>query len=201
MKLTTAQKITLKNDILAKQASAQPLFGVTDENIIAAYYNAASSSSAWRSDTPITDIQDAITWTNFTPNDSVPVVDNSTQTTSLASIANGIQFLNRILVVQTKQINMTNTVTGRTVLDTTKANIRADLQDMVVKLPTGASGALLSAGGANGATILAACTRLMNRVEALFGTVDATTGTTTAKLLVVEGSVTAQDISDAINGL
>lgn len=38
--LTTAQKITLKADIIAKQAVGQPLFGITDEQAIAAHYSA-----------------------------------------------------------------------------------------------------------------------------------------------------------------
>ena len=50
MPLTTAQKVTLKADIVAKQAVAQPLFGVTNEQVIADYYNAAPGTFiVWKS--------------------------------------------------------------------------------------------------------------------------------------------------------
>lgn len=44
MPLSPAQKTTLRLDIIAKQAIGQPLFGVTDEQPIANYYNATTST-------------------------------------------------------------------------------------------------------------------------------------------------------------
>ena len=50
MALTAAQKVTLRADIAAKQAAAQPLFGVTNEQVIADYYNAVLNTYiVWKS--------------------------------------------------------------------------------------------------------------------------------------------------------
>ena len=60
MPLTTAQKVTLKTDITAKQALAQPLFGVTNEQVIADYYNATPGAFiVWKSSAPIAQVGSA----------------------------------------------------------------------------------------------------------------------------------------------
>ena len=49
--LTAAQKLTLKADIIAKQAAGQPLFGITDDQAIAAWYSATATPAfvVWKS--------------------------------------------------------------------------------------------------------------------------------------------------------
>lgn len=184
MALTPAQLATLKAAILADQALAsQPMDG--DGNaFIADYYNAIASPDfmVWRTEAPVNNILDAITFTSYTPADSPE--------------ASGM-FTARALVIQTKQMNLQNLMLGRTAIDASKANIRAALRDAVVGLPAGAGGAAVSAGGASGATVLAACLRKARRIEQLYNAGNATTGTTTAALMGYEGTVNSNDIDAA----
>ena len=182
--LTPAQLATLRADINA-DATLSALANNGDTAIdIAAAYNATSNPamSVWRTDAPVNDIYDAIDWTKYTPNDLADVT---------------VIFSNRVLLVQTKQMNLQNMLTGRTTLNASKANIRAGLRDAVTALPSGTGGALVSPGGTGGATVLQACIRTATRAEKLFAGAPATTGPTTANLLVFEGAITAQDVSQA----
>lgn len=183
--LNTTQLTTLKNAILAE----------TDPTIVAArnagatgaiadWYNLPSTTSVWKTSTMVSEISDAIEWAKFTPN-SAP------DTTAL--------YTNRILSVQTKQMNLQNIIMGKETINTGKANIREGLRDSVINLPTGAAGASLSAGGAGGVNVLNACKRFATNCESLFATVDAVTGSVTAKLLTVEGNISNEDVVLAIN--
>ena len=67
MHLDPAQKATLKANITAKQVAGQPLAGVTDEQAIANFYNAASAFFVWRTNVTKAEIYhstsvDGTTW-------------------------------------------------------------------------------------------------------------------------------------------
>lgn len=184
MNLTTAQLTALKADILLDGTlSAKPMTSGGAGEIATAYnLTAVPDFMVWRTEAPVSDIFDAITWVNFTPADTPE--------------ATGI-FTARAMVIQTKQMNLQNILIGRTTIDASKANIRAGLRDAVVALPAGASGAAVSAGGSSGATVLVACTRKATRAEKLFNGGNATTGTTTAALLVFQGALASDDVQAA----
>ena len=186
MSLSPQQTATLKADILAKTTAGQPLealFAAQNWDGIADFYNALASPDfpVWRKDTPVGAIFDAITWANYTPNDAA---DGTTI------------YGNRLLIIQTKQMNLQNMLVGRDTIDATKANTRAGLRDAVIALPAGAAGAAVSAGGASGVTVLTACTRKGSVIEKLLTLGPATTGTTTADLMGFEGMISAREILD-----
>lgn len=182
MVLTTAQYAALKADIAASaDMNNQPATHAGSE-IIAGLYNVVSATDVWRTEASVQAIYDAIDWSKYTPADTP-------DTTQI--------YENRILCIQTKQMNLQNMLQGRTSVDASKANLRAGLRDAVTALPAGAAGAAVTAGGANGNTVLSAMTRKATRFEKLFATSQAQTGGVTANLLVLEGAVSVDDIQIA----
>jgi len=180
--LTTQQLQAIKADIAAS-ADMNTLPANSDGSFeIARLYNLPSTTDVWRTDAPTKAIFDAINWAAFTPTDA----PDATAT-----------YTNRILAIQTKQMNLQNMLTGRDAIDASKANIRAGLRDAVIALPSGANGAAVSAGGASGATVLAACVRKATRLEKLLSSGPVTTGTTSANVMGWEGSVSYQEIDAA----
>jgi len=176
MALTSAQQAAIKADILANpDLSAQP--NNSDGAFeIARLYNLPASPTflVWRTDAPTADIFDSINWSLYTPSDSP---DNTAT------------YTNRLLAIQTKQMNLQNMLVGRDTLNCAKANIRAGLRDAVIQIPAGAGGAMVSPGGVSGATVLAVCTRNATRLEKLLSTGSVTTGTTTAAVMGYEGQI------------
>jgi hypothetical protein len=182
MALTTQQLQAIKADI-----AASPDMNTLPNNSdgafeIARLYNLPSTTDVWRTNTPTKDVFDAITWANYTPND---VADGTTL------------YTNRMLAAQTKQMNLQNMLTGRDTVDTSKANIRAGLRDAVISLPTGTGGAIVTAGGVSGATVMAACVRKATRIEKLLASAPVATGSVSAGILSFEGSISYQDIEMA----
>lgn len=191
MTLNTTQVAALKADILASvDMNTLP---TTSAGIYAIQqlYNAPSTTDVWRTDASVSAITDAISWSIFTPADTMPAADAATGNAAIH------QFNGRLLAIQTKQINLQSMLQGRTTVDASKANLRAGLRDAVTGLPAGASGAAISAGGAGGATVLNAMTRKATRFEKLFASTTATTGSITANLLVLEGAVSFGDVETA----
>lgn len=182
MSLTDAQLITLKADIAANADTNTIPMGVAGDIVIRDLYNAATTTDVWQTNVSVNSIYDAIDFTKYTP------VDAATENLIGAQ---------RLLIIQTKQMNLQNMLQGRTNIDASKANIRNGIKDAVTALPAGTSGALISASGSSGVNVLTAMTRKANRIEKLFATVPATTGTVTANLIVYEGSVTTDDITAA----
>lgn len=182
--LTPAQLQTLKAAILADpELNALP----SDSNgafAIANLLNLPSNpaQAGWNTQASSAAIIDAIDWRKYTPTDSA---DNT------------VTYSNRLLLIQTKQMNLQNIIVGREFIDASKANVRAGLRDAVIALPAGAGGALVSAGGASGATVLAACTRTMTRGEKIFAGADVPTGTVTAKLFTFQGELNLNDVLEA----
>ena len=187
--MTPSQLAAIKADILAN-ADMNTLPANSDGSFaIAALYNqpAVPTFTVWRTDASVAAILDAINWSLYTPNDA----------------ADGTAiYTNRLLAVQTKQMNLQNMVQGRDRLDCSKVNIRAGLRDAVTSVPAGTGGAAVSPGGASGAAVLNNCTRPATRIEKLLATASQgsdTTGAVTARVLGFEGSVSYQDI-DAARG-
>lgn len=186
--MTPEQVTALKADIIAKSAAGQPLFGITNEALIAAYYNADSATRAWRTEVPTKRIRAAITFSSYTPNDAA---DNTAT------------FTNRALLAQTKQINLQIMLQGLETVDMSLPQARADLRDAVIQLPTGAAGAMASAGGAGGVNTLNACTRLATVAELLLAApviASDTTGPVTARVLTWQGKLDEQLVSDIVGG-
>lgn len=187
--MTPEQKAIMQADIIAKQQPGQPLDGITNETPIAAHYNALSGTRAWRTEVPTKTVRAAITLSSYTPND--------------APDGTAI-FTNRALVAQNKQINLQLMLQGLDTIDASLPQARADLRDAVIQLPTGASGALVSASGASGVNVLTACTRFATVGELLLAVATQgsdTTGTVTARVFGWQGVFNEQLISDIILGL
>lgn len=182
MALTQAQLVTLKADILANADTNTIPMGVAGDVIIRDLYNTITTTDVWQTAASVNAIYDAIDFTKYTPVDAA--AENNI----------GIQ---RLLIIQTKQMNLQNMLQGRDYVDASKSNIRNGIKDATTQLPAGSSGANVAAGGAGGATVLAAMIRKANRIEKLFAVTPATTGTVTANLLVYEGTVTTDDITAA----
>lgn len=184
--MTPAQLQAIKADIAADPVmSALPLNG--DSNYeIARLYNLppAVAMTVWRTEAPVKLINDAIDYSKYTP---VDAADGTTIQT------------NRLMIIQTKQMNLQNLILARDTVDASKVNIRKGLQDAVIQLPAGAAGAMVVAGGAAGANVLTAMLRNATRAEKLLTSGQSTTGTVTANLLGFEGTVTDRDIEASWN--
>jgi hypothetical protein len=182
--MTPAQLTTLKAAILAETTPAfVTLRQAGNEQGMADFYNADSGSVVWQTAAPVSAVQDAVDYTAFTPNGTI---DGTAVVT------------NRLLAAQTKQINLQLMLQGKTTLDATPGRVRGALLDATTNLPTGTNGALQSAAGVDGARVLNALTRPATRGERLYTASASTTGTVSAFRLSFEGSVTAQDVSDAL---
>ena len=188
MALTTQQLQIIKADIAASP-DMNTLPANSDGSFeIARLYNLASTTDVWRTDAPTKAIFDAINWSAYTPTDVPSVGDTAAQ---------AVLFTNRLLSIQTKQMNLQNMLIGRETIDASKANIRAGLRDAVIALPSGTNGAAVSAGGASGVTVLTACVRKATRIEKLLSTGPTTIGTVSANVMGFEGNVSYQDIEAA----
>ena len=145
----------------------------------------ASNTVLWWSATPVANILNAITFANYTPNDAIP-----TDTQLNAAI-----WLNRAQAAQVKQLNLQIMLTGQSIFNALPVNSRTGLRDAVIQVPTGASGAMVSPGGASGATVLTACLRpaLATRAEKLFSSGASTTGTVTADVPTFQGQISYYD--------
>lgn len=184
--LTDAQKVTFKSALAAETVTTLVAFrNARDTGAIKDWYNSVATPDffVWRTDAPTSEILDSISFDKYTPTDSA---DNTATWT------------NRALAAQTKQLNLQLILQGRSSVDATKANVRLALRDAVIQVPTGASGAMVSPGGASGVTTLTACLRKAKRIEKLFSVSSATTGSVTGNLLVFEGTITELDVVEAL---
>lgn len=184
MSLTPAQLTTLKAAILAETT---PVFvtlrQANDEQGMADYYNADSGTVVWQTAVLVSAVQDAVDYTAYTPNGTI---DGTAVVT------------NRMLAAQTKQINLQLMLQGKTTLDAKPSRVRTALLDATTNLPTGNNGALQSAAGVDGVRVLNALTRPATRGERLYTLSATQTGSVSAFRLTFEGSITAQNISDAL---
>ncbi len=183
MALSSAQKATLKADILA-DAAANAFYSIGDLYGLAGYYNALTSPAfyGYRTAIPANEVFDGVLWANFTPSDTVPT----------DTALNNAIFQSRQLACQTKQMNLQTMLTGRDAIDGSKANIRSGLQDALTNIPSGANGATRSAGWTTVRDGVLA--RLSNRLEKLFATGGNGSTPATAATLVVEGDLSTADL-------
>lgn len=179
MALTTAQQQALKADIAA-DVTLNALPNNSDSSFaIAAAYNTVGTFVVWKSSTSAADIFDQIVWANMTPADTP-------DTTQI--------WLNRNMQCQSKQLNLQTMLVGRDQVNSGKANVRTGLQDALTNVPSGAAGALQSAGWTN---VRLTMQRNATRAEKLFATGTGTQGS--PAVLVFEGSLSYQDIDAARN--
>jgi len=186
--MTPSQIDALRVKVFADPGCQAFLAGQGDTNGLVSYLNQPSGENGWRTDAQINSILNAVDWTKYTPQDTIAGSD----TDPALSIKIG-----RLLTVQTKQMNLQLMLQGRDTLNCSRPNVRDGLRDAVVQLPTGVSGALTAAGGANGTNVLAQCVRPITRAESFMAAspiASDTTGTTTARVLGWEGQVDNVDI-------
>lgn len=180
--MTPAQLATIKADILANPDLAAVPVGSAGNNTIRDMYNLIGTTDLWSTAVNIDAINNAVDISQYTPIDA----------------ADGTAiYTNRALACQTKLMALQTYVLRVTPLDASKSTIRAGLRDSVIKIPAGASGALVTSAGVSGVNALTACTRKATRFEKLFATVSETTGTVTAFIPVLQGQVSLADIEQA----
>lgn len=210
--MTTAQLQALKADIAANNNTIQvpagsgTLVAIKDvsnpDNFqdVADWYNQLPASDWFviRTDAPVADILDQITWANFTPGVAI-TSGNAAQATAASAYCQG------------KMLNLQTMFFGRTTFDATKPTQTGGLKDATTALPSGASFANQSGGwGANaGVGIWSKLTRKATRAEKVFATtfnavptlVDAGPPTQGAQgnpaLLGPQGLLTAAEIAAA----
>lgn len=190
MALTLTQKQALKAAI-----DGNPTWAAYQQNSdgyadLAAVLNVTANPafSVWRSEVPVTNIIDAVTWANYTPNEAV----SGSDTDPLLS-----RKIGWLLTSQTKQMNLQLMLQGRETMNCSKATLRAGLRDAVILVPTGAGGANTSPGGASGVNVLNACTRNATEGEKILAGAAEQTGTVTANVLGFEGSLSGADVQAA----
>lgn len=154
---------------------------------------ASPAFKVWNTETPVTEIVNAVLWDRYTPNSSnYPIPSTEPDLTVWRS---------RLQLSQTKRDNLwalLDVTNG--FVNASKSNIRLALQDAVVSIPTGVSGASVSAGGTNGANVLNACTRDAKVIEQVLNTGNQTTGTVTAAIMGYVGDITKEDVGLARRG-
>lgn len=154
---------------------------------------AAPAFSVWRTDAPVDAIIDAIDWSKYTPTAGIA----GTDTDPLVSRKVGW-----CLETQIKQMNLQLMLQGRSAINAARPNVRGGLRDACIQIPTGAldgngKPGLTAAGGSSGATVLAVCTRNASEAEKILATASQgsdTTGTTTARVMGWEGTLTYEDV-------
>lgn len=181
MPLTASQKAALKAAINADPVMSALPNSNDGAYEIAALLNAEAvpAYSVWKTNASTQDVFDAIDWSKYTPVDA----PDGTAT-----------YTNRLLAVQTKQMNLQNMLVGRETFNASKANIRAGIRDAVIQLPAGTGGAMVTAAGANGNNALNTMTRNARLVEKILSTGLATTGGVTAGIMGYEGAISPDDV-------
>lgn len=160
--LTSAQYATLKAAILADNTLSPFTSGpTTDYGALANALNTAYTPAfyVWRSTVPASEIANSIIWAKLTPQD----VPDGTQA-----------WLNRAMACQGFQFNIQNIFYASAgSVATGLPNIRQGLNDSLSAVPSGASGAVQSAGWNAVKTTI---TRQVTRAEKVFATGTGTQG-------------------------
>jgi len=188
--LTSAQLTTLRNAITANPTWSAVPNDPDGHLALAQTLNAPASPtfSVWRTDCRVEDIYNAVNWAAYTPVDAVLGSDSG----DTLHRKNGW-----LLSIQVKQMNLQIMTQGRATLNTAFVNVRAGLRDAVIQVPAGTGGANVSPGGASGVNVLAACVRNATEAEKVLATASQgsdTTGSTTARVMGWEGSLSADQV-------
>lgn len=182
--MTTAQLATLKAAITGDNAINTTPQGSDGAFAIAVYLNTIITSPAtffvYRSNVPVQEIYNQITWASLTPTDSPDAT---------------VQWQNRAIACQGKQFNLQIILQGQDTIDASRAAVRAGLQDALTNVPAGAAGALISAGwtGVRDNALARAATRF----EKIFATGGNGTTAALAATMGLEGPVAYQDVQTA----
>ncbi|MBK7366070.1 MAG: hypothetical protein IPI97_14220 [Nitrosomonas sp.] len=185
--LTTTQYQTLKTYILNDNVlNAFPNNEDGDYEIML-ILNAPASPvfNVWNTETSSTSIVDAVDFSKYTPNDSVPTDTQLNVEIWKARAQSSTIKRDNIWAI----LDVTNGI-----INASKANVRAGLRDAVIGVPTGAAGAPTAPGGASGVNVLNACVRSARLIEKVLTTGSATTGTVTADIMGYVGEIQRQDV-------
>lgn len=193
--LTSAQLATLKTAISGNPTwAAYPINGDGPFDLAAALNQPASPAfSVWRTDCRTSAIADAINWAVYTPVDTISEADTDPALSRRVA---------RLLMIQVKQMNLQIMTQGRDSVNAALPNIRGGLRDATIQVPSGASGANTSPGGASGVNVLNACVRNATEAEKILATASSgsdTTGSVTARVMGWEGRLSASDVAAARN--
>lgn len=191
--MTPEQIVTLRAACFADPTAAAFFVAPGNADGLMAYLNGESAASGWRSAMPTLDIVNTTNQSRYTPNDSV--AQGNTDTASL------LRLTARALYAQTKLMVFQNFVLFREQLDMRKVRVRADLMDCLTNVPSGANGALTQPGGADAATVLSLCLRLLTRAELMLANsqqANDTTGTVSGRVTTFEGEVTDIEVRTLI---
>lgn len=171
--LTQAQLNALRVDL-----AQHPELNTTSD--IVEHYNAVLNAAfkVWRTSAPTADLFDAITWANYTPQD---LPDGT------------LLWQNRALQCQGKQFNLQTMLVGRDIINPSKANIRAGLQDALTAIPSGGAGVSKSGGWNNVALVLQ---RSATEAERLCAVGPGDGAQATPATLTFEGGITLDDASN-----
>lgn len=185
--LTTPQLQALKAAI---NAETDPAFVGWRTNgqvpLMAGWFNGAHpTAKAWDKNASWEAIQNAIDYAKYTPG----IANMPSDTAGLCRL---VGVLIKLTVQQNLLIGMQSRV------DATDGGTIDAILDGVVQVQSGAGGAIVAPGGANGVNVANAMTRAATRGEAVFGGSDVTKGTVVAKVLTREGQLTDEDISAAL---
>jgi len=151
---------------------------------------ASPSFKVWNTETPVTEIANAVLWDRYTPNSTTYPMPLAEPDLS--------QWRGRLDLAVAKRDNLWGILdVTNGFVNASKSNIRLALQDAVKDIPTGASGDYVSAGGTNGANVLNACTRDAKVIEQVLNTGNKTTGTVTAAIMGYVGDITKEDVGIA----
>lgn len=131
MQLTPAQKLTLKNWVIANNNG---VFEQSAVNLLNAV--AAPAFRVWNRLVPAGDVLNNLVYANYTPND----------TPAQATEILGQTWENRAMSIQIKQIALQLLLQGRDTFDASRANLRAGLEDATTSLPSGNAGANRNGG-------------------------------------------------------
>lgn len=192
MILTSAQLAAIKADILAN-SDLNVFPNNSDGNVeVAKLYNLFASPDfyVFRSNIPPAEIFDQVTWANYTP-------------AGVADLTNAALVTARSQLCQGKQFNLQIMLQGQSTFNAGRATLRAGLNDATTALPSNEDGSTRSGGWTN---ILPILRRLGTRIEKLFAVQTSGVGvaggdplgaTTNPALLVVEGNISYQQVTQA----
>ena len=145
-----------------------------DHGCIAAWFNTDSTFIVWKSHTNKDDVFDNVIWANFTP--------------ANPSSGAGQDATNWLMACQGKALNLQTLLNANTI-SSSKANVRAGIQDATTNIPSGINGANKSGGWTAIQTVMQ---RSATYAEKNLATGTGTTGS--PGLLTFEGTISVSDI-------
>jgi len=197
MSLNPEQLQTLQNDI-ATNPELTTFLAASDVNSITSYYKQDSTFVVNKSTTPISDIQNATIFANFTPANPAVVPTNAIDVVAAVNnLIGAINQQNMLLACQGKQFNFQNILAAAGFggqIATGKPNIVAGLQDACSQIPSGVNGANKSGGWLNGIQLV--IQRLATNGEKIFATGVGTIAS--PGHLVFDGAISQTEISSVM---